>query len=136
MNIGVYDDILEGLKAYNEQHSAENYGNAVVPYASSSPTFPLTIFDEIRNMPTRHNSCHDKVSSLGYKVEIYAKTKGNITKQTIARKIAKLIDDFLSGIVGLKQVSFNANPLINDASIYQIIITYENSYHENRARFY
>ena len=135
MNIGVYDEILEGLKAYNVQHSAENYGNSVVPYASSSPTFPLTIFDEIRNMPTRYNSCHDKVSSLGYKVEIYAKTKGNITKQTIARKIAKLMDDFLSGIVGLKQVSFNANPLINDASIYQIIITYENSYHENRARF-
>jgi hypothetical protein len=135
MNIGVYDDILDGLTEYNEIHSTENYGNSVVPFATSKPTYPYTVFDEIRNMPTRYNSCHDKVSSLGYKVEIYAKTEGNITKQTIARKIAKLMDDFLSGIVGLKQVSFNANPLINDASIYQIIITYENSFHENRARF-
>lgn len=135
MNINIYEELLECLTAYNNDHNDENYGNTVVPFANSKPTFPLTIFDEIRNMPTRYNSCHDKVSSLGYKVEIYAKTKGNITKQTIARKIAKLMDDFLSGIVGLKQVSFNANPLINDASIYQIIITYENSYHENRAKF-
>lgn len=135
MNIWIYDKILEELQKYNADYKKENYGNTVVPYATNSTTYPQTIFDEVRNVPTKINFCHDRVSSMGYKVDILAKTKGNIEKQVIARKIAKFVNDFLTNVVNLKQVSFNVIPQVNDNSIYQITMMYESSFHENRAKF-
>lgn len=132
MDIIVYENILNSLKAYNNE-LPENYGNVVVAYPTIQTTFPYTVFDEIRNVVNpRFKSCYDKVSSLGYRVDIYAKTKGNINKQTIARKLAQDIDKFLTNCVGLTQVSWNNNELVNDASIYHIILTYSANLHENR----
>lgn len=135
MNIWIYDKILEGFIEYNSKHSKENYGNVVVPYPTTKTTYPHTVFNEVRNVSTNQNSCHDRISSLGYKVEIFAKTKGSIDKQTIARKLSKFADEFLTGFVGLKRVSFNVIPQLNDNSIYQITMMYESSFHENRAKF-
>jgi hypothetical protein len=67
-------------------------------------------------------------------VRVYAKTKGKIDKQTIAREVAQMIDKYLSG-VNLTRVSFNANESINDNSIYEIIMTYSGNLHENRRNF-
>lgn len=132
MDIVVYDDILNGLKEYN-RNLAQNYGNNIVGIAPINPTYPLTVFDEIRNQANAaYNTPYDKVSSLGYRVDIFAKTKGNITKQSIARKLAKDIDNFLTNHVGLLQVSWNINELENDSSIYQITLTYSANLHENR----
>lgn len=134
MDIVVYDDILNGLKEYN-RNLAQNYGNNIVGIAPINPTYPLTVFDEIRNQANAaYNTPYDKVSSLGYRVDIFAKTKGNITKQSIARKLAKDIDNYLTNYVGLLQVSWNLNELENDSSIYQITMTYSASLHENRRR--
>lgn len=135
MNIWIYDNILEGMKEYNANHSHENYGNTIAPYPTSNTTYPCTFFDEVRNVALNGNTCHDAISSMGYRVDIQAKTKGNVLKQTIARKVAKLMNDYLTRVVGLKQVSFNVIPQINDNSIYQITMMYESSFHENRARF-
>lgn len=132
MDIVVYDDILNGLKEYN-RNLAQNYGNNIVGIAPIKPTYPLTVFDEIRNQANAaYNTPYDKVSSLGYRVDIFAKTKGNITKQSIARKLAKDIDNFLTNHVGLLQVSWNINELENDSSIYKITLTYSANLHENR----
>lgn len=134
MDIVVYDNILNGLKEYNN-NLTQNYGNTIVGIAPTSPTYPLTVFDEIRNQANAaYNTPYDKVSSIGYRVDIFAKTKGNVTKQTIARKIAKDIDNYLTNYVGLLQVSWNLNELENDSSIYHLTLTYSASLHENRRR--
>lgn len=134
MDIVVYDNILNGLKKYNN-NLTQNYGNTIVGIAPTDPTYPLTVFDEIRNQANAaYNTPYDKVSSIGYRVDIFAKTKGNVTKQTIARKIAKDIDNYLTNYVGLLQVSWNLNELENDSTIYQITLTYSASLHENRRR--
>lgn len=136
MIITVYDEILEALKAYNETLE-QNYGNMIVGISPSTPTYPLTVFDEIRNDPYRRTNIKplDRVDNLGYELEIYAKTKGSVNKQTIARKIAKELDDFLTGI-GLQQISMNPVPNVNDSSIYRINIRYSAKYYENRAKIF
>lgn len=135
MDITVYENILDGMKEYNNALS-QNYGNTVVATAPNSPTYPLTVFDEIINVANRnYNGDFDRVSNLGYRADIFAKTKGNVTKQTIARKIAQEIDNYLSNYVGLRRVSYNVSELENDGSIYHIIITYEGTLHENRRNF-
>lgn len=131
MDIQFYEKILNGLIDYNSSVE-QNYGNSIVSYPPIKPTYPLTIFEEIRNVSnSAYNGCFDKVASVGYRVDIYAKTKGNITKHTIARKIAQIVDKYLSNI-GLIRISFNVSELENDSSIFHIIMTYSGNLHENR----
>ncbi len=135
MDILTYDILLERLKEYNSKVE-ENYGNVIVPYPTSGETtYPYTVFSEIRNVANRqYNTIYDKVSSIGYRVDIYAKTKGKINKQTIARNIMKYINYFLTYNIGFLQVSYNAYELVNDGSTFNIILTYSANLHENRRK--
>ena len=133
MDILAYDYMLQGLKDYNAIIE-QNYGNVVIATAPTNPTYPLTIFDEIRNVSNvNYNSSYDRVASVGYRADIYAKTKGSVSKQIIARRIAQEVDKYLTNI-GLIRVSFNVSELENDSSIYHIIITYSGNLHENRRK--
>ena len=133
MDILAYEYLKEGLKDYNEK-SGKPYGNVIVSFSSTNSTYPHTAFDEIRNVSTNMNSDFDRVSSLGFAVRIYAKTKGNITKQTIARTIAEMVDNYMRHFK-LNRVSYNANESVNDNSIYEIVMTYTGNLHENRRKF-
>lgn len=131
MDILAYDYMLQGLKDYNATIE-QNYGNVVVATPPTNPTYPLTVFDEIRNVANpNYNSCYERVASVGYRADIYAKTKCSVSKQIIARRIAQEVDRYLTN-VGLTRVSFNVSELENDSSIYHIIITYSGNLHENR----
>lgn len=131
MDIKAYEYMLQGLKDYNAQVGAP-YANVVVAYPTTNTTYPHTVFDEIRNVANpNYNGCYERVASVGYRADIYAKTKGNVTKQTIAREIAQYVDIYLTNI-GLTRVSFNVSELENDSSIYHIIMTYSGNLHENR----
>lgn len=134
MDILAYEYLKEGMKKYNEKNG-KPYGNAIVGYAPKDPTYPLTIFGEIRNTANAsYNTCFDRVASTGYSVRINAKTKGKVDKRTIAREIAQFIDRYLSSF-NLTRISYNENPSINDDSIYEIILTYSGNLHENRRKF-
>ena len=133
MDILAYDYMLQGLKDYNATIE-QNYGDVVVATPPTNPTYPLTVFDEIRNVANpNYNSCYERVASVGYRADIYAKTKGSVSKQIIARRIAQEVDKYLTNI-GLIRVSFNVSELENDSSIYHIIITYSGNLHENRRK--
>lgn len=134
MDILAYDYLKEGLKDFNEK-SGKPRGNVIVSYPTANPTYPYTVFDEIRNIANPSFNTHfDRVASTGYSVRIYAKTKGNITKQQIAREVAQMVDKYLT-YCGLLRISYNANESINDNSIYEIIMTYSGNLHENRRKF-
>jgi adenine-specific DNA methylase len=134
MDILTYDYLLNGLKEYNKEID-QNYGNVVVPFPTTNTTYPTTVFEEIRNVANQnYNSCYERLASVGYRADIYAKTKGSVSKQIIARKIAQEVDEYLTN-VGLTRVSFNVSELENDSSIYHIIMTYSGNLHENRRRF-
>jgi hypothetical protein len=131
MDILAYEYMLQGLKDYNSTID-QNYGNVVVAIPPTNPTYPLTVFDEIRNVAnTNYNSCYERVASVGYRADIYSKTKGSVSKQIIARRIAQEVDKYLTN-VGLTRVSFNVSELENDNSIYHIIMTYSGNLHEFR----
>jgi hypothetical protein len=131
MDILAYEYMLQGLKDYNATIE-QNYGNVVVSTPPTNPTYPLTVFDEIRNVANpNYNSCYERVARVGYRADIYAKTKGSVSKQIIARRIAQEVDKYLTN-VGLTRVSFNVSELENDSSIYHIIMTYSGNLHENR----
>jgi hypothetical protein len=134
MDILAYNDLYDGLVDFNEK-SGKPRGNSVVHYAPKNPTYPLTIFDEIRNVANpSFNSCFERVASTGYSVRIYAITKGNLTKQQIAREVAQMVDKYLT-YCGLTRVSYNANESVNENSLYEIIMTYSGNLHENRRKF-
>ena len=134
MDIRAYDDILEALKEFNKNND-NNYGNVVVKYPTTNTTYPHTVFTEIRNVANRYyNTRYDKISSIGYRVDIYAKTKGKVDKQDIARNLMKDIDYFLTYDVGLTQISYNVEQQENENSIYHIILTYSANFNENRRK--
>lgn len=134
MDILAYEYLKEGLKSYNE-NLGKPRGNVIVSLPPENPTYPLTVFQEIRNVAnSSYNTCFERVSSTGYVARIYAKTKGKIDKQTIAREVAQIVDNYLSNC-GLLRISYNANESVNDNSIYEIIMTYSGNLHENRRRF-
>lgn len=134
MDILAYDGLKEGMKQYNEKYG-KPHGNSVVDKSPKSPTYPLTIFNEIRNVAnTSFNSPFEKVGSMGYSVRIEAKNKGKVTNQTIAREIAQFINRYLENFK-LFRISYNENPSVNDDSIYEIIMTYFGNLHENRRKF-
>lgn len=134
MDVLTYEYLKEGLKVYNDQHG-KPYGNTIVGKAPKSPTYPLTIFNEIRNVSTNLNSDFDRVASVGYSVRIEAKNKGTkVENQIIAREIAQFVNKYLE-YYNLKRISYNANTSVNDDSIYEIVMTYSGNLHENRRRF-
>jgi hypothetical protein len=133
MDIYAYDYILRGLVEYNKAKGKPR-GNVVVPYPTTDTTYPHTVLEEIRNVANpRYNTCYDRVASVGYRADIYAKTKGIISKQMIARECAKVADEYLTSI-GLTRVSFNVNEMENDSAVYHIIMTYSGNLHENRRK--
>lgn len=134
MDILAYEYLKEGLIDYNEKYG-KPYGNAVVGKAPKTPTYPLTIFNEIRNVSTDLNSDYDRVASVGYSVKIEAKNKGTkVENQTIAREVAQFVNRYLE-YYKLKRISYNENTSVNDDSIYEIIMTYSGNLHENRRKF-
>lgn len=134
MDILAYEYLKNGLKEYNEKLGKPR-GNVIVPYPTESTTYPHTVFQEIRNVANpSYNTCYDRVASTGYVARIYAKTKGKVDKQTIAREVAQMVDKYLT-YCGLLRISYNANESVNDNSIYEIIMTYSGNLHENRRKF-
>lgn len=134
MDILAYNYLYDGLVDMNEK-SGKPRGNAIVHYPTSNPTYPYTVFDEIRNVANAsYNTAFDRVASTGYVARIYAKTKGKVDKQTIAREVAQMVDKYLT-YCGLLRISYNANESVNDNSIYEIIMTYSGNLHENRRTF-
>lgn len=134
MDILAYNYLYDGLVDMNEK-SGKPRGNVIVHYPPEKPTYPLTVFDEIRNVANAsYNTAFDRVSSTGYVARIYAKTKGKVDKQTIAREVAQMVDKYLT-YCGLLRISYNANESVNDNSIYEIIMTYSGNLHENRRKF-
>jgi hypothetical protein len=133
MDILAYDYILQGLKEYNA-NEGKPHGNTVVPFPTKDTAFPLTVFEEIRNTANPlYNTCFDRLASVGYRADIYAKTKGKVNKQTIAREIAQFVDRYLT-VIGLTRISFNVMELENEGAICHITMTYSGNLHENRRK--
>lgn len=133
MDILFYEYLKKGLQDHNT-NQGKPHGNKVVGKRTSDTTYPHTVFQEIRNTANAsYNTCFDRVASVGYKVEVYAKDKGKVENQTIAREIAQMIDAYLTA-VGLTRVSYNAFDMENENSTYAVIMTYTGNLHENRAK--
>lgn len=134
MDILAYPKLKDGMEKYNEDYG-KPYGNCVVGKSPKNPTYPLTVFNEIRNVSNASfNTIADRVASTGYSVRIEAKNKGKVSNQTIAREIAQFINRYLEHF-NLLRISYNENTSVNDDSIYEIIMTYSGNLHENRRKF-
>jgi hypothetical protein len=141
MDNKVYFDILNGLKEYNKSLS-ENYGNAIYSLPpkldkDQNLKFPITRFSQIRNIAnSNYNTCYERVSSLGFSLDIFAKDKGaKKLRNEIALDLAEKLNAFLTNICGLFQTSYNEFDLEAQGSIYRITMTYSGNLHENRRRF-
>lgn len=147
MEIELYDAIKEGLKNHIEEldlnfpykPKPKKTGGSVemvVEYEPSSPNYPYIQIVEVGNSPYQnYRSRLQMVSDKSYKVDIYAKTQGEIPKSLIARTLMKICDDYLTSI-GLKQISMN--PFTKEGTngeLYHIVLMYSARYFENKQNF-
>lgn len=131
MDILAAEYIYKGLKQYNSTQG-NPYGNEVVDEEPLDPVYPITIISEIRNKATAtYNTPYERVASVGYAIDIYAQTKGKISKKQIARELAEVADKYMTNI-GLLRIGFVPDGLVRDASLYRITMTYSGNLHENR----
>lgn len=141
MDNKVYFDMLNALKEYNKS-LPENYGNAVYSLPpkldkDQNLKFPITRFSQIRNIANpSFNSCYERVSSMGFSLDIFAKDKGTKKlRNEIALDLAEKFDAFLTDICGLLRVSYNEFDLEAQGSIYRISMTYSGNLNEYRRKF-
>lgn len=134
-DITVYDGLYNGLKKYLSKRVELA---SLCHYAPKNPTFPLVIFDEINNVRNSQNTgTRQEVSTLFYKVEIYAKNIAGKDKQTMAREVFKWVDRYLAHKMELHQFSYNVSPnLGKDGSLYRITVMYQCKYLVNRQIIY
>lgn len=137
MEIELYDNIKKGLQDHIKSlNLSKSYNPSVVGFEPSEPKYPLVIIDEVNNVPYQNmRSFRQTVSDKSYRVDIYAETKGSISKQEIARTIMKHCNDYLAGI-GLKQVSMNTFAMDGtNGKLYHIVLMYSARYFENKQYF-
>lgn len=134
MDIEVYDSIKKDLEEhFNSLNLSKSYKPAVVGFEPSKPTYPMVKIQEIRNVPdSRFYGSLETVANLGYKVDVYAKQQTGVSKQDVARKLAKHCNDYLT-CIGLRQVSWNEfeNDGVN-GDLYRVTIMYNTNYFEQR----
>lgn len=141
MDNKAYFDILNALKEFNKS-LAHNYGNTVYslpPKLNNDQElkFPITRFSQIRNVAnSSFNTCFDRVASLGFSLDIFAKDKGTKKlRNEIVLELAEQFDEFLTNTFGLLRVSYNEFDLEGEGLIYRISMTYSGNLHENRRKF-
>lgn len=140
MDNKAYFDILSALKEYNKS-LPENYGNAIYSLPpkldkDQNLKFPITRFSQIRNVANPSlNSCFERVASVGFSLDIFAKDKGTKKlRNEIALDLAEKFDKFFTNI-GLLRISYNEFDLEAQGSIYRVTMTYSGNLHENRRKF-
>ena len=133
MDINAYSEMYQGLNNYMTQNISKCHNAKLVHFPATTPTYPYVVFDEIRNIQggLSFGDIPDNVSNLGYKVNIYAKTKGSKSKLDIARDVAQCVDEYCTNI-GLRRVSYGQDPRIADSELYGVIITYNANFYDNR----
>lgn len=137
MEIELYPTIKKGLQDHIKSlNLSKPYNPSVVGFEPSEPSYPLVIIDEVNNVPYRNmSSFRQTVSDKSYRVDIYAETKGSISKQEIARTIMKHCNDYLT-CIGLKQVSMNTFAMDGtNGKLYHIVLMYSARYFENKQYF-
>lgn len=139
MDITVYDKLYEAVEqAITDFNAEHNYSVALAHYAPNSPKYPLVIMSENRNQPqTRYYGSRERVSSLGYTFEIYAKTIKTNTKQAICREIMQFITDFMQDGIGLNLISNNSFDNVGtQGELYRIVLVFQKPYYENKEYFF
>lgn len=148
MDITVYDKLYEALEiALNEFNTKSGFKAQISPYAPDEPKYPLIILSEARNQPhSQYNGIRQRVSSLGYKVDIYAKTsiitlpnkkKTTLNKQQICRELMQFITDFMQVKIGLNLISNNNFDSVGtQGELYQITLVFQQNYYENKEYFF
>lgn len=148
MDITVYDKLYEALKiALNEFNDASGFKANISPYSPDEPSYPLFILTEVRNQPhSQYNGIRQRVSSLGYKVDIFAKTmlvtqpnkkKEVVNKQQICRQLMQFITDFMQVKIGLNLISNNNFDSVGtQGELYQITLVFQQNFYENKEYFF
>lgn len=147
MDITVYDKLYEALeKALVDFNAKTGYNAALSPFEPQNPEYPLIIMYEVRNQPkTVLYSPREEISSMGYRVDIFAKTKlitppdgekKSVDKQTICRVIMDFITNFMQKGIGLRLISNNPFPNVGtQGELYEIVLVFQRDHFDNREIF-
>ena len=147
MDILVYDKLKDALdKMFVDFNEQTGYGVTVVKQEPQNPEYPLVVLEETRNVPrTRWFTRRQEISSMGYTVKIYAKSKTvtpkdgkktAVDKQTMCRVIMDFITNFMQRVIGLQHISTNQNPINGtQGEVYGLILVFQGYHNDNREIF-
>lgn len=148
MDITVYDKLYEAFEIALQEFNAESGFKAELSgYSPDSPKYPLLILSEVRNQPySPFIGIKERVSSLGYRVDIFAKTsiitlpdkkKTTMNKQQICRKLMEFVNNFMQVKIGLNLISNNSFDSVGtQGELYQITLVFQQNYYENKEFLY
>ena len=133
MNIIKYEELAEALESFVEK-CGNPYNAKVTQVITKNTEFPVIRIVEIRNTTNqRANTYIQKVATVGYMVEIYAKNSNKILKSRIARELAQMVDNFMEAQRLIRMEYSSSDNEQN--SICRIVLTYMGTLDEYRNKF-
>ena len=126
----VYNEIFEYAKNYIKEKSI--YSPTVLKDTPPDKNFPLVIIRQIRD--DLYNENLDKTDQrfyIGYEIEIFSINKPQVSKQTIANELIKLINDVFDEHYGMNR-KINKKAPNADTDVYRWNMRYEAKIDENK----
>ena len=126
----VYDQIFQYAKKYIKEKS--KYSPKVLKSTQQDKTFPFISIKEIRDdLYSENLDKTDQRFNIGYEIEIYTITKGNIAKEEITEELKKLINDVFDIQYGLRR-TFNQEMPNVDLNVFRWGMRFEGKIDENK----
>lgn len=138
MDITVYDKLYEALsKTINDFNTTSSYKVSVVQSAPNEPKYPLIVFSEPTNQPRgKYYGSRERISTLGYMVEIIAKAIKGKTKKQVCREIMQYVCDFMQNTIGIGLISKNEfDREGTQGELCRIVLVFQRPFFENKETF-
>lgn len=124
----IFRELKERLTAFEQSVVGasllgENRIKVSNTYLYSSQKFPCVVIEEmVNNEADGETDLHEKHSSLMYEINVYDNSKNMLE---ICRKIATVIDGYMSTEMGFKRVVGEPFPNTADSTVYRYLLRYE-----------
>ena len=115
------DDLITFLNTLTFSDTVKDIREA---YSKKKPVYPMISVDEINNATRTALVGEERLSNLGYQIDVYSKDMYPRSGRDICRGIVSIVDTNLQSQYGMKRVSYVEIPDPNDTTVFRITLRY------------
>lgn len=124
--VSIREELIEALKTHKFTIPVKDVRDV---YSTKNPVYPMITVDEVVNIPWIQIHAVERLSTISYKFDVYARDmsyqKTVYTKRKITEIIGNELDEFLRTTYGLKRaINPTSLPYSEDGSIIRYTVTY------------